>query len=399
MNFKKATLTFTLVIGFIFSAVPTGLAANSFKDVLADDQYVGFIEHLKEKQVTSGIGDGLFGPGNTLTRAEFATFLMRAFQIPTENVSVPFSDIDGHWAESYIKAAYSARIIAGTSPTTFEPESPVKREEAAVMIWRYLKSQGVTVMPYKIIDQPDDWALEAVQNIVGHSLYGYDIKFLDGAQYRPKDNMLRKEMAAMLDKSMDLVANLNEAKTKGVLIVSDHLGIPLKPVIPEKGTVIKYHFKGEFIRTITIEDVLNPLKDGFTQTNADGTISPANIPVISAKAENTDPANIDFVNNITPKYTAAAPIIAQIKTEVTKDGDANIILPKADGYTWKHDYLGKGIITGERLNVKYVNGNLFRIILDLEGSSSDPQRPVMMVNFKMENNTTVIRSVSNMYIN
>jgi hypothetical protein len=399
MNFKKTTLTFTLVIALIFSAVPTSLAANSFKDVPANDQYVGFIEHLKEKQVTSGIGNGLFGPDNTLTRAEFATFLTRAFQIPTDNTSVPFSDINGHWAESYIKAAYSAKIITGTSPTTFEPELPVKREEAAVMIWRYLKSQSVAAKPYQIDDHPDDWALEAVQNIVGHGLHGYDIKFIGGAQYRPKDKMLRKEMAAMLDKSMDLVATLNEAKAKGILIVSDHLGTPNEPVIPDKGTVIKYHFNGEFIRTITIEDVLNPVKDGFTHMNADGTISPANIPVISAKVENTDPENIDFVNNTIPKYTAAAQIIAQMKAEVTKDGDMNIVLPKANGYTWKHDYLKSEIITGEKLNVKYIEGNRFKIILDFSSGSSNPEQPVFIVNFKMENKTAVIRSVSNMYMN
>jgi hypothetical protein len=59
--------------------------------------------------------------------------------------------------------------------------------------------------------------------------------------------------------------------------------------------------------------------------------------------------------------------------EVTKDGDANTILPKADGYTWKHDYLKSEIITGEKLNVKYIKGNLFRIILDLRSGSGDPQ--------------------------
>lgn len=206
-------------------------------------------------------------------------------------------------------------------------------------------------------------------------------------------------MAAMLDKSMNLVANLQEAKAKGILIVDDHLGLPLQPVIPEKGTQIKEHFNGMLNRTITIEDVLNPVKDSFTQTNADGTISPANIPVITAKAENTDPNNIDFVNNFVPKYTAAAPIIAQIKVEVTKEGDANIILPKADGYTWKHDYIKNGIITGEKLNVKYFEGASINIILDLDSSSSDMRRPAFWVNFKMENKTTVIHSVSDGYIN
>jgi hypothetical protein len=397
MNFKKATLTLTLVIGLIFSTVPTSLAASSFKDIPAGNPYSAFIEHLKEKQVTSGLGNGLFVPDNTLTRAEFATFLTRAFQIPTDNTSAPFNDIIGHWAESYIKAAYSAKIITGTSPTTFEPELPVKREEAAVMIWRYLVSQSVEAKPIQIDDHPDDWALEAVQNIVGHSLHGPDGP--DYKLFRPKEKMLRKEMAAMLDKSMDLVASLKEAKEKGVLIVSDHLGTPNEPVIPEKGTLIKDHFKGEFIRTITIEDVLNPVKEGFTQTNADGTISPANIPVISAKAENTDPENIDFVKNDMPKYTAAAQIIAQIKAEVTKDGDANIILPKADGYTWKHNYLKSEIITGEKLNVKYIEGNRVRITLDLRSSSGNPQQPVFMVNFKMENKTVVISSITTININ
>jgi hypothetical protein len=228
MNFKKTTLTLRLGIGLIFSAVPTGLAASSFKDIPAGNPYSGFIEHLKEKQVTSGIGNGLFGPDNTLSRAEFATFLTRAFQISTDSADVPFNDINGHWAESYIKAAYSAKIITGTSATTFEPELPVKREEAAVMIWRYLVSQSVEAKPIQIDDHPDDWALEAVQNIVGHGLYGPDNPSYK--QFRPKEKMLRKEMAAMLDKSMDLVSALKEAKAKGILIVNDYLGTPNEPV-------------------------------------------------------------------------------------------------------------------------------------------------------------------------
>lgn len=49
-------------------------------------------------------------------------------------IECPFTDIKGHWAESYIKNAYFAGYINGRTDTTFEPEENIKRGEVAKLL-------------------------------------------------------------------------------------------------------------------------------------------------------------------------------------------------------------------------------------------------------------------------
>lgn len=51
-----------------------------FGDVLADSYYANAVDWAVENGVTNGIGDGLFGPNNSCTRAQIVTFLYRAYQ-------------------------------------------------------------------------------------------------------------------------------------------------------------------------------------------------------------------------------------------------------------------------------------------------------------------------------
>ena len=51
-----------------------------FGDVLTDSYYANAVAWAVENGVTNGIGDGLFGPNNSCTRAQIVTFLFRAYQ-------------------------------------------------------------------------------------------------------------------------------------------------------------------------------------------------------------------------------------------------------------------------------------------------------------------------------
>ncbi|UUZ86558.1 S-layer homology domain-containing protein [Paenibacillus sp. P26] len=69
----------------------------------------------------------------------------------------------GHWAAAYIRAAYQAGILDGTSDSVFSPDQPVTREEASAMVWRYARKSGQS--PGALLnlrERPDDWAAEAV---------------------------------------------------------------------------------------------------------------------------------------------------------------------------------------------------------------------------------------------
>ena len=83
----------------------------------------------------NGYPDGTFKPDNTITRAEFAAIVARAFKLEDKPVTTEFTDVPStHWATGNIGAAYAAGIINGYGDGTFGPEDPIKEEQAVKMV-------------------------------------------------------------------------------------------------------------------------------------------------------------------------------------------------------------------------------------------------------------------------
>lgn len=64
-----------------------------------------------------------------------------AYIVLSEAVKTPFKDIDGHWAEGYIKNLYFAGIVSGMDETHFCPEAPLKRGEMCKLLDVVMKKQ------------------------------------------------------------------------------------------------------------------------------------------------------------------------------------------------------------------------------------------------------------------
>ena len=76
-----ATCTRAQSVTFLFRAIGKLVDSKAeFSDVLADSYYANAVDWAVENGVTNGIGDGLFGPNNSCTRAQIVTFLFRAYQ-------------------------------------------------------------------------------------------------------------------------------------------------------------------------------------------------------------------------------------------------------------------------------------------------------------------------------
>lgn len=63
-----------------------------------------------------------------------AKSLEEAYVVIMEEVRLPFTDINEHWAEKYIRNLYFANIIDGYEDGTFKPEGYMKRSEVAKMV-------------------------------------------------------------------------------------------------------------------------------------------------------------------------------------------------------------------------------------------------------------------------
>lgn len=115
------------------------LATESpFRDVKASDYFYDPVLWAVSYDITSGVGNGRFAPGDPCTRAQVVTFLWRAAGEP-EPVSRknPFTDVKS--SDYYYKAvlwAVENGITTGMSANTFAPNSPCTRGQVVTFLWR-----------------------------------------------------------------------------------------------------------------------------------------------------------------------------------------------------------------------------------------------------------------------
>ena len=77
-----ATCTRAQSVTFLFRAIGKLVDSRAeFSDVLTDSYYANAVAWAVENGVTNGIGDGLFGPDNSCTRAQIVTFLYRTYMV------------------------------------------------------------------------------------------------------------------------------------------------------------------------------------------------------------------------------------------------------------------------------------------------------------------------------
>ena len=78
-----------------------------------------------------------------MTRAQFATIVVRGLGLPLMNTNT-FTDVKaGSWYAPYVGTAYSYGIVNGRTANTFDPEGTITRQEAAAMVARAAKLCGM----------------------------------------------------------------------------------------------------------------------------------------------------------------------------------------------------------------------------------------------------------------
>jgi spore germination protein YaaH len=149
----------------------------------------------------NGITPSSYLPDGSLTRAQAAVMLVRALKLPAETGSAAdFSDTAGHWAQSEIETARNYGIIDGVGDNRFDPDSPVTREQMAVMLYNMMDSvkTGQTAVPTfsDVAADTNSWSYDAIEAVSQKGIYtGYE----DGS-FRPRESLTRAQMAAILER-------------------------------------------------------------------------------------------------------------------------------------------------------------------------------------------------------
>jgi len=141
MKSIKKLLALAIIATLVLGLMPVAFAAAP-SDV-AGTKYEKAVKLLLDLGVTTGYPDGSYKPGNVVTRAEMAAFIVRALGLEEAAKfsagATKFTDIKaGEWHTGYINVASTVGVIKGYPDGTFKPYATVTYPEAVTMLVRAL---------------------------------------------------------------------------------------------------------------------------------------------------------------------------------------------------------------------------------------------------------------------
>ena len=153
----------------------------------------------------SGTDAHTFAPKGVTTRAQIVQILYNLAGEPAVTGTTPFTDLTNDWYQNAILWAYQIGVVAGTSATTFDPESPVTREQIAVILMGYadmVQHLKHTWTPADLSAFPDgasvsDWAQAAMADAVALELIS-GAETDDGIFLQPQGDAAREQVATIL---------------------------------------------------------------------------------------------------------------------------------------------------------------------------------------------------------
>ncbi len=206
-SFIKRTILLFIIMSILIPSNIQTISASSgtvnnavkFIDVKNTSWYYSYVTRLAELKITGGYTDGTFKPNNSVTRAEFVTFLcnVKGYKQSQGN---PFVDSQKSWASGYITTALANGFIDLTEDKKFRPNDAVTRQEVAEMMCKALNIQADSTSKSPYAD---------VTNNTGYSTAAYNNYLMRGSEkdgmiyFQPKDKLTRAEAAAVIVNAFD----------------------------------------------------------------------------------------------------------------------------------------------------------------------------------------------------
>ncbi|WP_159881007.1 5'-nucleotidase C-terminal domain-containing protein [Paenibacillus puerhi] len=174
------------------------------------------VELLASKLVVRGQTEVGFAPDSRITRAEFASLLVRALGLKNDSQAASgMKDVQASdWFAGALGAASKAGLMEGFEDGAFRPEATITREQMAVMISRAMtvagksKSQAKPEAASRFTDfsQIQQWAVDAVAESVGAGI----VQGTPANTFEPAQSATRAEAAVMLKRLLQSVEFINK---------------------------------------------------------------------------------------------------------------------------------------------------------------------------------------------
>lgn len=190
-----------LFLGIICAMITLTISsAVNFTDLPKEHWAYNAVNAMAENGIISGYADGTFKPGQRISRAEFATILVKTLELNTQVEVIKFKDVeDSHWAKDFINNANSyltGYLLDGEY--YFRPEEFTLREDAAVAI---VKAKKLTDKEtnLSILNQFSDKELisENLRNYVAIAVESGFMKGNSDGTFNPQGGLTRAEVTAL----------------------------------------------------------------------------------------------------------------------------------------------------------------------------------------------------------
>ena len=192
--------------------ISAGISASAFSD-MPEGEMGQALQNAVDAKLIEGIDNDHIAPYDSITRAQMATIITRAFSA-TEKATSKFNDVsDGAWYADSVSKAVAMGAFEGDDNNNFRPENNITFQETYLVLSRifgfqpYLTTSGVMVGDcgaevldkFADKDSIDSWAVDGARYIVGNGGWtGIDSKL------KPKDNITRGEFAVLMDAIVDM---------------------------------------------------------------------------------------------------------------------------------------------------------------------------------------------------
>ena len=182
-----------------------------FDDVKAGQWYVKAIQYVYDNNIMGGKGSS-FQPNNPLTREEFVRVLYNHAGTPGATIENPYADVKaGAWYEKSVLWAKENNIANGKvkdGKAVFGVGDRIKREELALMIYKYAKLRGydltkndTAINGFSDANKVSTWAKDAMNWAVTQGVMGGK-----GGKLDPQGQATRAECASMIKNMIEKTA-------------------------------------------------------------------------------------------------------------------------------------------------------------------------------------------------
>lgn len=161
---------------------------------------------LYNKGIVNGKGNNMFAPNDTLTRAEFAKIAVLTLGGTINGAEADFADLDsGDWSYPYIASAYKKGLINGIGNGMFGGNQSISREDMAVILSRMAQNSGIglndTENAFADAVEISDYAKDAVSKLYNAGI----INGVGDGKFDPKGITTRAQAAVVFDRFLNML--------------------------------------------------------------------------------------------------------------------------------------------------------------------------------------------------